>query len=43
MRNGKPVVLVSFSLGGPVTAVFLNRYVDQAWKDQNRTRWHDYR
>ena len=38
-RNGKPVVLVSFSLGGPVTAVFLNHYVDQAWKDQNIYRW----
>ena len=38
-RNGKPVVLVSLSLGGPVTAVFLNRYVDQAWKDQNIYNW----
>ena len=38
-RAGKPVVAVSFSLGGPVFAIFLNKYVTEAWKDENIARW----
>ena len=37
--SGKRVVTVSFSLGGPVFAVFLNKYVDAAWKDANIANW----
>ena len=33
------MILVSFSMGGPVTAVFLNRFVSAAWKDANIYRW----
>ena len=38
-KAGKPVVPVSFSLGGPVFNVFLTRYVDQTWKDENIYKW----
>lgn len=38
-NGGKPVILVSFSMGGPVTAVFLNSYVSAEWKQQNIYRW----
>ncbi len=38
-NDGKPVILVSFSMGGPVTAIFLNKFVTAAWKEQNIYRW----
>lgn len=38
-NDNKPVILVSFSMGGPVTAVFLNTFVTQEWKEQNIYRW----
>jgi hypothetical protein len=37
-NGGRPVVLVSFSLGGPVAHVFFQR-VTQAWKDANIKSW----
>lgn len=40
--SGKTVIPVSFSLGGPVLAVFLNRYVTSAWKDANIANWVSY-
>lgn len=40
--GGKPVLLVSFSLGGPVTSAFLAHYVDEAWKDQHIKGWVSY-
>jgi lysophospholipase III len=33
-NHGKGVVAVSISAGGPFLALFLNQYVDQAWKDK---------
>ena len=39
-RAGKPVVTVSFSLGGPVFAIFLNKYVTEAWKDEFTENLH---
>eukprot|EP01043_Picozoa_sp_COSAG02_P007286 COSAG02_NODE_216_length_28610_cov_57.176879_10_plen_425_part_00 len=38
-NGGKPVILVSFSMGGPVTAVFLNHFVSATWKQQHIYRW----
>jgi len=31
-NGNKPVIAVSFSLGGPVMALFLQQYVPEAWK-----------
>jgi lysophospholipase-3 len=37
--GGKPVVLVSHSMGGPFTHYFLNKVVSQSWKDKFVAKW----
>ena len=41
-NNQKKVVLLSFSLGGPVASAFLTTYVEQDWKDKYIANWVSY-
>lgn len=40
--NGKKVALLSFSMGGPTTSVFLSSFVSDTWKAQYIDTWLSY-